>query len=380
MKTTRSSVCGPWAPRTWPRGTWSRGGRQIIALSEILNKRKAEQEAAGKEAEAKAREQKKTDEQITKAKENAAGRFARRIKNIESALNELQGRWALAAHDHAAALEHFAKAEGMGKEALSRACLEAGDKAKAEQTAREAVEQGINRVYPLANQVEVLHQLGKTAEATEALKKLQCISGSVDMAAPIFQRLTALAPKLGLPSDWRQPFKPADDVGVRPELDQLGPFRWSPSPAAEWSLADANGKPMSLTQFRGKPVVVIFYLGFGCLHCVEQLHAFAPMYKEYADAGISVIAISSESPEELKEGLAKRERNGEPALSIPLLPDDKLAVFKAYRCFDDFENLALHGTFLIDGEGQVRWQDISYDPFTDAKFLLGEAKRLLHGK
>ncbi len=295
-------------------------------------------------------------------------------------MNELQGRWALAAHDHAAALEHFAKAEGMGKEALSRACLEAGDKAKAEQTAREAVEQGVNRVYPLANQVEVLHQLGKTAEATEALKKLQGISGSVDMAAPIFQRLTALAPKLGLPSDWRQPFKPADDVGVRPELDQLGPFRWSPSPAAEWSLADANGKPMSLTQFRGKPVVVIFYLGFGCLHCVEQLHAFAPMYKEYADAGISVIAISSESPEELKEGLAKRERNGEPALSIPLLPDDKLAVFKAYRCFDDFENLALHGTFLIDGEGQVRWQDISYDPFTDAKFLLGEAKRLLHGK
>ena len=33
--------------------------------------------------------------------------------------------------------------------------------------------------------------------------------------------------------------------------------------------------------------------------------------------------------------------------------------------------------FFIDGAGLVRWQDISYEPFQDTKFLLGEAKRLL---
>jgi len=37
----------------------------------------------------------------------------------------------------------------------------------------------------------------------------------------------------------------------------------------------------------------------------------------------------------------------------------------------------LHGTFLIDGHGLVRWQEISYQPFTQPKFLLDEAQRLL---
>jgi len=52
-------------------------------------------------------------------------------------------------------------------------------------------------------------------------------------------------------------------------------------------------------------------------------------------------------------------------------------VFKAYRCYDDFENQTLHGTFLINPEGLVLWQDISYEPFMEAEFLLKEAKRLL---
>ena len=62
---------------------------------------------------------------------------------------------------------------------------------------------------------------------------------------------------------------------------------------------------------------------------------------------------------------------------FPILSDPKLEIFKKYRCHDDFENLALHGTFLLDGQGRVRWQDISYEPYTDTEFLLAESKRLL---
>jgi hypothetical protein len=39
--------------------------------------------------------------------------------------------------------------------------------------------------------------------------------------------------------------------------------------------------------------------------------------------------------------------------------------------------MALHGTFLIDGRGRVRWQDICYEPFTEVDFLLKESMRLL---
>ena len=44
---------------------------------------------------------------------------------------------------------------------------------------------------------------------------------------------------------------------------------------------------------------------------------------------------------------------------------------------DDFEEDELHGTFLIDESGKLRWQDISYEPFMEPEFLLKEAQRLL---
>ena len=52
-------------------------------------------------------------------------------------------------------------------------------------------------------------------------------------------------------------------------------------------------------------------------------------------------------------------------------------VFKRYRAYDDFENMPLHGTFLVDGDGLVRWQDISFEPFAQIDFLLNESQRLL---
>jgi alkyl hydroperoxide reductase subunit AhpC len=62
---------------------------------------------------------------------------------------------------------------------------------------------------------------------------------------------------------------------------------------------------------------------------------------------------------------------------FPLVSDARLEVFKAFRAYDDFEETPLHGTFLIDAAGKVRWQDISYEPFTAVDFLLDEAERLL---
>jgi peroxiredoxin len=140
-------------------------------------------------------------------------------------------------------------------------------------------------------------------------------------------------------------------------------------------LPDPAGKPVSLSQFRGRPVVVIFYLGHGCPHCVEQLTKFAPKAKEFGDAGLALVAISTDSLQNLKK--AEPASGTEGAFPFPLLSDAPLEVFKAYRSYDGFENRPLHGTFLIDANGLVRWQDISYEPFTDADFLLKEAKRLL---
>jgi peroxiredoxin len=290
----------------------------------------------------------------------------------------LHGHWALAGSDPSGAIAHFEKANGLAKEFLSRVYRQSGNTAKAEQLAREAVNNGKNRVVPLANLVEILNQCGKTAEATEEFRKLQAMSAFVDRDIPIFKRLDELAPKLGLPAEWRQSYQPASDVGQRPDLANLGPFRWHPSAASEWTLPDPQGDSVSLARYRGRPIVLIFYLGFGCLHCVEQLNTFGPMQAEFAALGIDLVAISTDDVEALRRSVESRAQAGMPALPITLLSGNDLSVFKTYRAYDDFENLPLHATFLIDKDGLVRWQDISYEPFTDAKFLLEEAKRLLN--
>jgi peroxiredoxin len=178
-----------------------------------------------------------------------------------------------------------------------------------------------------------------------------------------------------LPEDWRVAATAADDVGVRPSLESLGPYRWHPSQAPSWELADSVGGRIGLKDFSGRPVLLIFYLGHGCLHCVEQLKKFAPMAQQYSEAGISLLAISIETPEDLRLSLENFGDSGE--FPIQLASDHSLDTFKAYRAYDDFEERPLHGTVLIDGAGLVRWQDIGFEPFTDATFLLEESKRLL---
>ena len=107
------------------KGDLELGKTQIAALAEMLAKQKADQQAAGAAAEAKAREEKKPDDQIAKAKTDAMAGHNGRVETLESALNEVQGYWALAGSDSAAAVQHFEKAKDMGKKS-SVAGLSAG--------------------------------------------------------------------------------------------------------------------------------------------------------------------------------------------------------------------------------------------------------------
>ena len=145
--------------------------------------------------------------------------------------------------------------------------------------------------------------------------------------------------------------------------------------AREFSLPTADGKRISLQDYRGRPVLLVFYLGHGCLHCLDQLNAISPAVADFKSAGIEVLAISADSAEALEKTQAKSRATG--GFSFPLVADASREVFKAYRAYDGFENTPLHGVFLLDGAGLVRWQDISFEPFTDVKFVLAEARRQL---
>jgi peroxiredoxin len=227
----------------------------------------------------------------------------------------------------------------------------------------------------LALRVDALLQCGKTEDAKKQFEKTRTTAALLDPGLPMSGRLDAIAVQLGVGAAWRKPEPPHADSGVRPELDSLGPIHWHPWRAAEFTLPDARGKEVSLKDYAGKPVVVLFYLGSTCSHCMEQLKAFTSMAKEYEAAGIQIVAIGSEDPMGLTA--TSNTCDAKSGAPFPLLSDPELNIFKQWRCHDDFEKSPLHGAFLVDGKGQVRWADISPEPLRDAKFLLGEAKRLL---
>ncbi len=250
---------------------------------------------------------------------------------------------------------------------------DAGDLPGAIKIAEKAIKEGTGQVRPVAVLVDLLWRKGDKEAAGKRFETLRKLAGEADIDTPMLAKLTPVAKAAGIEGDWRIAPEPASDLGERPPLDSLGPFRWQPYRAESWGAKNAQGELVASEEFGGRPCILIFYLGFGCLHCVEQLHAFAPMIDQFREAGIEVVGISTETLEQLQLGI----KNFDEDIDVSLLSDADNHVFKTFRCWDDFENQPLHGTFLIDAQGQVRWQDISHEPFTDASFLLEESKRLL---
>ena len=353
----------------------ARGDEQIKGIEELLKKAREERIAAADQAEAKAKKEKKPEDQIARAMAEAMRGVSPRITQAEAALAELRARRALASNDPASARAQLDLATDVPSERLSRLRFETGDHETALKLARELAAADEAQVHPLANLADLCWRANKKSDAIAAFEKLRKNSAYLDLDVPVFARLAPIVEELKLASDWRVAPTPSADSGVRPELASLGPFRWRPSPAPSWTLYDQNGQHHSLAAYEGKPVLVVFYLGSGCAGCIEQLNVFEPLAKQFAEAGISLVAVSTDSADALHETFAKsKDGDGFP---FPILADPELGTFKAYRAFDDFEKIALHGAFLIDGRGLVRWQNIGYQPFRDAQWLLGEAKRLL---
>lgn len=347
---------------------------QRTILEQRLGRFRDEQEVAGAKAEARARTEKKEDKQVEEATKSARRPWEEKIRVIERSLDEFQGHELLADGQAKEALAAFKKAAGMDDVFLAEIQELAGEKDEALKKLRNHVNSHEHEARPLAALIQMLWRQGQRDDAKKEFEKLRKDSDRIDLAAPVFARLAPIAGELGFGPDWRMAGELLTDIGERPALDSLGPAHWSPPSVPDWQLVDGDGKAHALASYRGKPVVVIFYLGFGCLHCAEQLQKFGPKTKDFTEAGISLVAISSDSPANLKKS---HERYSGGKFPFEIVSDESLQTFKAYRAFDDFEQKPLHGTFLIDADGRLRWWDIGHEPFMDPDFVLNEARRQL---
>jgi peroxiredoxin len=310
-----------------------------------------------------------------KAAGNRSG-TSREETETQEALAELEGYKRLAEGDVGAAFERFAKAPAMRPEALARAHLTARNYGFAESEAKAAVRKQTNQVPPLAAQVEILHAVGKDEAARTAFRELEALARHADSDVPVFRRLAPIV------ASWKnakpvpaEAEKPSDEAAAqRVDLATLGPLVWSPPPAPALSLVDTDGKTWSLASKRGKNVVLIFFLGGKCAHCMQQLQVFGKEERAFQSLNTEVVAIGTD---DLAATRALKQNADGVKFPMPLLPDPKLEVFKAYGAVDDFENHPLHATFLIDPRGGIRFERVSADPFLDVEFIKQEAARVM---
>ena len=352
---------------------------EIGELESLLADARLQRAAAVDEAEDEALDREAERDELEKEMKKASDGKTRLVRRVRGRLRAVQGFAALDAEDYDKAFDLLDgnRSSPLPPMHLARTYLRAGRAEDAHKTAKKASQTG--RAPGMATYAHVLWELSRAdqdldlgeldanelrEEAEKTFNELRAMSSEFDLAERPFARLAPIARELGHPSDWRVAAQPEDDIGVRPALADLGPFRWAPMRAPEWTLPAPGGLEISLSDYRGKPVIVVFFLGFGCAHCVEQLQELEPRHEEFKEAGIEIVTVGTEMV-------------SDNPYSFPIAGDPQLTVFKQWRCYDDFENTALHGTFLVDGDGRIQWLDISYEPFMNVDFLLEESQRLL---
>jgi peroxiredoxin Q/BCP len=124
-------------------------------------------------------------------------------------------------------------------------------------------------------------------------------------------------------------------------------------PAPDFTLGDADGKPVSLSEYRGRRVIVYFYPAASTPGCTTEACDFRDSLADLNDAGFDVLAVSPDKPAKLAKF---RDAEG---LTFPLLGDPDKEVLTAWGVFGEKQMYGktvtgvIRSTFVIDPEGRV---------------------------
>jgi peroxiredoxin Q/BCP len=99
--------------------------------------------------------------------------------------------------------------------------------------------------------------------------------------------------------------------------------------APAFTLADANGKSVSLADFAGKNVILYFYPKDDTPGCTKEACGFRDAWKTIGKANAVVLGVSADSGESHKKFVAKYK------LPFPLLSDPDRKVMKAYGAYGE---------------------------------------------
>lgn len=129
---------------------------------------------------------------------------------------------------------------------------------------------------------------------------------------------------------------------------------------AQAVTADGSFKPLTLSEFRGKPVVLFFYPLDFTFVCPSEIIAFDNHLSSFKERGCEVIGISVDSHfSHYAWRETPREKGGIGAIGFPLVADITKSISSDYDVLTGDGAVAYRGLFLIDKEGLVRHQIVN---------------------
>jgi peroxiredoxin/tetratricopeptide (TPR) repeat protein len=223
-----------------------------------------------------------------------------------------------------------------------------------------------NDGFSLAGLVQAHHAIGENKQASDAMGRLEHVWGDAEPGLRWLEAARATGIK-SPPIDR----SPAPQRSYRKTaLDGFGPAVWQPFAAPTLEVTDPTGKRLTLDQFRGRNVILTFYLGAGCAHCVKQVKDLSEKSDEWKRLDAVVITVSQDTP----EANAKSEEMS--PLKVMLGSDTDFQNARRFKSYDDFEDMGIHATILIDKEGRVHWASHGGAPFEDYTFLASQLQRM----
>lgn len=141
--------------------------------------------------------------------------------------------------------------------------------------------------------------------------------------------------------------------------------------APDFTLPGTGGRDYSLAEFRGHPVVLVFYPGDDTPVCTKQLNTYNDDLGQFSDLNAQVIGISAQDVSS-HDAFA-----GKHGFDFPLLADTDKAVAGLYGTLGPI-GFPRRSVFILDGDGVVRYahRAIAGLTFRPVKELIGELEKI----
>ena len=127
------------------------------------------------------------------------------------------------------------------------------------------------------------------------------------------------------------------------------------APAPDFKLRDQDGEEVSLADFSGRKVLLVFYpLDFSPV-CTDQLSIYQELLSDFESRGVKLYGVSVDS------AFCHKAFQDKLNLTFPLLADfePKGQIAKAYGVYDDEWGTSRRALFLIGPDGVVKWSYVS---------------------